>query len=126
MVSPKSEATGDVELKIKVFHAHDDFNNDREITKLFKFDIRAETVGNDMMSPANRHLVKKRGMFAEPIHEVKSAIWHSEFCSFNDDLKFENSSFIKQEDLKNFYLDSGTLKLHLSAAIKTAKVVKKC
>lgn len=121
ILTPKSETTGDVELKIKFFKDNEDLTNG--FKKLFKFDIRAETVGNDMMSPANRHLVKKRGMFAEPVHEVKSAIWHSEFCLFDKDLMFENSSFIKNEDLKTFYLDSGTLKLHLSAAIKTATIV---
>lgn len=94
------------------------------LTKLVKFDISAEGIANDMMAPANHHMVKKRGFYAEPVHSNHTAVWSVDFCPLGKKQKeFSNDSFIDHENLMNCFLNGGALKLHVDASIKTVEIV---
>lgn len=131
IIIPRSKATGNVDLKLKIKHPN--VANLPFEKLLLSIHIEVEKYGNDMMSPANRHLVKKKGIFAEPEHNNKSAQWIQEFKplestevtknSFYEIVEFEKMDFIHHEDLKDFFLSCGALKIHAKIAIKTVKVV---
>lgn len=74
-----------------------------------------------MMSPANRHLVRSRGIYAEPVHE-KPAVWSVDYLPVNEKQEFWCENFIQHDHLV-YYCGGGTLTLNVNAWLKTVEVV---
>lgn len=88
-----------VDVEIKSYFEND-FSPD--LIKLFKFNVRVLPYGAEMTS------------FHNPVG------WSKPFCLFEHDMNFKSPV---TEKLKEFHLNSGTIKLYLKAEIKTVKVV---
>lgn len=103
------------------FKLHIQDNESHTLAKrLFKVEIKIDPLGHQLMSPANRHLVKSKGFYAEPefiepivkvfdYQEIKGEVVHEGKLIFCDE-KFAS------------YLDGGALAVFATAWIKTVEV----
>lgn len=85
--------------------------NDKEPSghRLFKAEITVDSDGQHLMSPANRHLVKARGFYAEP-DVIRSPSWKLDYQP-NLQTSYENAHFIDYKSISS-YLNGGTLTLN--------------
>lgn len=95
------------------------------LTKLVKFEIHAEGCDNETVSPIHHQQPRRQGMHVDHPHSgATDAVWCVGFSPLGKKLKeFSTESFIDHEDLLNFYLSDGALKLSVSATIKTVEIV---
>lgn len=85
--------------------------NDSEASgqRLFSAQIRVDGEGHHLQSPANRHLVKQRGFYADP-EIVPSPTWVLDYQP-NIQKSFEMENFIAHNSLETF-LNGGTLTIN--------------
>jgi hypothetical protein len=85
--------------------------NAHEDRRLFRAEIKVESGGHELMSPANRHLVERRGFYAEPA-KVKFPSWVLDYQP-NNETAYENNFFIEDDSLNGSsiatFLDAGVL-----------------
>lgn len=115
-VFPKTQKTENVAIGFKVLSL-----DASHFKTLLKFEVRAEVTGNEMTSPANRHMSRTRGPYAEPVHE-KPAVWTVDYTPVQAQQEFLCENFIDHQHLP-YYLGGGCLTLHVDAFIKTVEVI---
>jgi len=89
--------------------------------RLFKAEIKIDPFGHHLMSPANRHLVRSKGFYAEP-DMVEPIVKHFDYQEIGHEIFLEEVLTFPEEKFIS-YLDAGGLAIFVTVWMKTVEIV---
>jgi hypothetical protein len=98
-----------------------DKNSELPAKRLFKTEIKIDPFGHHLMSPANRHLVRSKGFYAEP-DMVEPIVKVFDYQEIGHEM-FMEEVFTFPEDKFASYLDGGGMTIFVTVWMKTVEIV---
>ncbi|KAL7013744.1 hypothetical protein ACKWTF_015554 [Chironomus riparius] len=89
--------------------------------RLFKAEIKIDPFGHHLMSASNRHIVKSRGIYAEP-DMVEPIVKVLDYQEIGHEMFFEEV-FTFPEDKFYSYLDAGGMTIFVDVWMKTVEII---